>query len=296
MAHVLVGEGGPSALNRRFAVILFVSALVGDAAHGELRLARELSAEGDHAGAALEFRRLSLSAPASAAGSYLWASAHEYFRAGDWDRADKLLGRAESQNPDMRAPVLLLRAEVAGGRKAWEESAFYYECLLGMAEDTEVRRYVARKAAAAKARARDWDGAAALLAQSPVAETNALAALCSYREGRDKSVGLGGVLGMIPGAGYMYAGEWANGFRSLILNAIFIFGMVHTAQEEQWGAFAVISFFEFTWYSGSIYGGIDASHRYNRKRLETCAREIAGGATFEPDYGALPAISLRYRF
>ena len=262
----------------------------------QLDFARELAAEGDHAGAALEFRRMAQTYPAPAAAGFLWASAYEYYRTGDVTRADKLVGRAEAQNPSLRAPVLLLRGELANASKAWEESVFYFQGLMNVAESPEMKRYAARKGAAAQVRAGDGEGAAEMLRQSPVEESDAMSALREYRLGRDKSPWLGGFLGVIPGAGYIYAGEWANGFRSLILNSIFIFGMVHTAQQNQWGAFAVITFFEFTWYSGSIYGGIDASHRYNRKRVEACASGIVGGAAFEPDYGMLPAISLRFTF
>ena len=69
---------------------------------------------------------------------------------------------------------------------------------------------------------------------------------------------VGGVLGLVPGLGYVYSGEFANGARSLILNGLFIWGMVETAEREQWAAFSVLTFFEFTWYSGSIYGGAEA--------------------------------------
>jgi hypothetical protein len=94
----------------------------------------------------------------------------------------------------------------------------------------------------------------------------------------------------------MYSGEWSNGARSLLLNGIFIFGMVYTANDGQWGAFAAITFFEITWYSGSIYGGVDAAHRYNRRRLEACAAVFREGADLDPDASALPGLLLRYRF
>ena len=74
-------------------------------------------------------------------------------------------------------------------------------------------------------------------------------------------------MGLIPGFGYFYSGEYASGLRAILLNGLFIYGMIDTADKDEWGAFAVISFFEFTWYGGSIYGGIDAAYRYNRQRV-----------------------------
>jgi hypothetical protein len=72
--------------------------------------------------------------------------------------------------------------------------------------------------------------------------------------------------------------------------------MTQTADDEEWGAFAVISFFEITWYSGSIYGGIDAAHRHNQRRLDDCAAAINGHSAFEPDYATLPVVTLTFRF
>ncbi|MBN1558006.1 MAG: membrane protein insertion efficiency factor YidD [Lentisphaerae bacterium] len=103
-----------------------------------------------------------------------------------------------------------------------------------------------------------------------------------------RSPRLGGILGLVPGLGYAYSGEYANALRSLLLNGIFIWGMVETAGEEQWGGFAVISFFELTWYSGSIYGGIDAAHRFNARQR---------GAQAGPDgAGLAPLLALELAF
>jgi hypothetical protein len=124
----------------------------------------------------------------------------------------------------------------------------------------------------------------------------ARAAVIAYEAGADKSPAVGGVLGLVPGLGYAYAGEYANAARSLILNSLFIFGMIETAEDDEWGAFAAITFFEITWYSGSIYGGIDASHRYNRNRLENCLETIEGESMFSPESGAWPTLRLRFSF
>ena len=101
---------------------------------------------------------------------------------------------------------------------------------------------------------------------------------------------------MIPGLGYAYAGEYANAIRSLILNGLFIYGMTDTAEDEHWGAFSIITFFELTWYSGSIYGGIDASHRYNQKRLQASLQMIDDHSRFKPDLNQMPAVVLKYQF
>jgi hypothetical protein len=104
------------------------------------------------------------------------------------------------------------------------------------------------------------------------------------------------VLGLVPGLGYVYSGEFANGARSLILNGLFIWGMVETAEREQWAAFSVLTFFEFTWYSGSIYGGVDAAHRYNQRRLDAAVSGVGGGRRLGPDVARVPVVVLGFEF
>ncbi len=67
--------------------------------------------------------------------------------------------------------------------------------------------------------------------------------------------------------------------------------MYECADHDEWGLFAVTTFFELTWYTGSIYGGVDAAHRYNKERLEDAAREVRGDAP-EPSLRRSPAVDL----
>ncbi|MBM4152501.1 MAG: hypothetical protein FJ220_03135 [Kiritimatiellaceae bacterium] len=131
-----------------------------------------------------------------------------------------------------------------------------------------------RRSAEMMLRNGDVDAARATLQVNATNEVAALAAVDQYESAPRKSPTVGGLLGIFPGAGYWYSGEIANGFRSLILNSLFMYGMYGTAEENLWGAFGVITFFEATWYSGSIYGGVGAAHRYNKRQLEQCVDEL----------------------
>jgi tetratricopeptide (TPR) repeat protein len=262
-----------------------------------LRLAQELSGEGQHAAAALEYRRLALGeTEAQARGGLFWAAAYEYTRARQWDLAGSLLDRAEDSDRELAPAALLLRAEAASAGKKHTEAVYYLQSAVGEDTASDMRKFVARRTAGEYLRAGRNDQARAVLSRSPGDETAALAALARYERERDKSPVLGGVLGLIPGLGYMYSGEYANGLRSLILNGLFMGAMVYSGVEDQWGAFAVIAFFEITWYSGSIYGGIDAAQRYNRARQERCLDAVQGPAVFTPDFQRLPVVSLQFRF
>lgn len=262
-----------------------------------LRLAIELSEQEDHQGAAIEFRRLALgSSRAAERGSYFWAAGHEYFKSSKYESVDRMLNGAEDEDASLKMPSLLLRGETARESRQWAAAAFYYETVLGGRSSDDEKTFAARRLAATKLAQKDVAAARDALGRSPVKSDEGAAALEAYAAGHDKKPKIGGLLGMIPGFGYFYSGEVANGFRSIILNGLFLYGMADTANNEQWGAFAVITFFEFTWYSGSIYGGIDAAHRYNRNRLDSAVNAINGEAGFEPDYEQLPTLVLQFRF
>ncbi len=262
-----------------------------------LCLAKELSGEGQHAPAALEYRRLALSATAARArGGWFWAAAYEYSLARQWDLAPALLDRAEDSDQELKPLALLLRAEVASAGNNHVEAVYYLQSAVGEGTTPDMRKYIVRRMAGEYLRAGQNEQARKALSQAPGEEDAALAALARYERERDKSPIWGGVLGLVPGLGYMYSGEYATGFRSLILNGLFMGAMVYSGMEDQWGAFAVISFFEITWYSGSIYGGVDAANRYNRNRRERCLEAVQGQAAFVPDFKQLPVVSLQFKF
>lgn len=261
-------------------------------------LALELEREGDPAGSALEYRRLALqSETAAERGGWFWMAGHGYWQAGQPELADRMLDRAEDVAPELARQAIVLRGETALARRDFDAASFYFESTLRSAGGEDpLRVYAGRRLAAAELQRGNPAGARSALENLPGSNGPAQQALDEYMAGRDRSPTVGGWLGMVPGLGYAYAGEYANALRSLILNGLFIWGMVSTAEEEQWGGFAALTFFEITWYSGSIYGGVDASRRYNQKRLARAVEAISAGAMMTPDHEALPVLRLKYSF
>ena len=250
---------------------------------GTFRLAKELLAENEYGLSAVEFRRFSMETddPAEQTASYLFAG-YAYLLDKDGTSAGEMLDRAEGVALEAESDHLLLSGETAR-LKNEPDSALYFYDALAQSADPASQTFARRRAAAIELGRSNFDAAQRQLEQSPSDETKTLAALEAYANGADKSPVLGGLLGLIPGAGYWYSGEIVIGLRSLILNSLFLYGMYQTADDGQWGAFAVISFFEITWYSGSIYGGIDAAQRYNQNRLGTALDHIEGGLSCRPD-------------
>ena len=257
-----------------------------------LALAEEFLASGDGSAAALEYRRLEADAdPAEAElrGALLVAAADAYRADGAWERMGRVLDRAESDAAVRRSvddELLYLRMRRSEGQREWASAAEWGETL------AESRRDPAECARVSRLAAADW-----LLAGSPAearratGDPAALAAIDGWERGSDRSPAVGGLLGIVPGLGYAYSGEWGNAFRSIVLNGLFGWAMYECADHDEWGLFAVTTFFELTWYTGSIYGGIDAAHRYNRERLEDAARDVRGDAP-APALRRAPAIEL----
>ena len=265
---------------------------------GEGSLALALSAEGRGAAAAVEFRRLALgAADAEEAGGWYWWAAYEYARGGEAERSNQMLDRAEDSAPfSLSAPTSWLRAENAARERDWTAAAFHFDSMRMKTADEGEKAFSARGAAAAHLREKNWAAAKAALAAAPGDLAGAREAIGRYERGRDKKPWAGGVLGLVPGLGYAYSGEWANAARSAILNGLFIWGMASAAEHEEWGVFALATFGEITWYTGSVYGGIDAAHRANRRRMEEAAEAVRGEGRPVPDRGQVPLVALRMEF
>ena len=258
------------------------------------QLANELISEKQYQSAAVEYRRLALTAKqAPDRAGFYWGAAHAYLSNHNGDLALKMLDYAEEASDTYASEATLLRLECALERNDTDSANFYAESL--MKSSSEPFQHIARSRQARIALHQGNADTAATIMQ-PIANKQTEVAIAQYASGRNKSPKLGGFLGMVPGLGYAYAGEYANALRSLILNGLFIYGMVDTAEDESWGAFSIITFFELTWYTGSIYGGIDASNRYNQKRLQACIHVIDDQSQYTPNFRKLPAIVLKYQF
>ena len=268
-----------------------LSAQVGAMDDGK-ELALALGREGQHHLAALEYRRLAQSESETATvGHWYWLAAHEYAAERDWPLTARMLDLAEDAAADgLAVPVNWLRAEQALAQRDWASAGFYFQSLQTATDDEAWRDFAVRGEAAARLRSGDLDGARAGLHGEP------LEAVERYAARTDKSPRIGGLLGLVPGLGYLYSGETGNAVRSLLLNGLFIWGMVETAEEDQWSVFTLLTLVEFTWYSGSIYGGLDAANRHNRERLDTAVETVRGDQRPRPNLDSIPLFTLGFEF
>jgi len=285
-----------------FVLLPLLSILITPAPAEDLtfRLAQDLLKENSYELSAVEFRRFAMetqSEPEQAA-AYLYSS-YAYLQAEQNPSAAEMLDRAEDADRAFTYPneLSLLSAENARLMKDPDTALYFYELLSEDSENIGFQTFAHRRSAAIELARGDLLAARIHLENSPADEVASLQALDIYSQGKNKSPLIGGLWGLIPGAGYWYSGETANGFRSLLLNTLFIYGLVQTTDDEQWGAFAAIAFFEVTWYSGSIYGGVDAAQRHNQTRLDTTLHAIDGGTSYQPDPGIIaPIFKLKIMF
>lgn len=93
-----------------------------------------------------------------------------------------------------------------------------------------------------------------------------LGSLKQMKELELKSPLLAGLMSsVLPGAGQVYAGRKKDAVFSFLLNGLFTWGAVESFNRNIYAAGAILSFFEFGWYTGNIYNAVSDTHKYNRK-------------------------------
>lgn len=263
-------------------------------------LALQLFDDGEYHSAALEFRRLALASESSdETAAWYWMSAYSYAILSEYELADICVDRAEEadENDSISLALSEIRGDLCYESSAFKEAGFHYGSLYKKTDDPLMKDYAAEGMTASMLFSGKIEQAYAFADTLSSGRKKAVSeALDSYCAASKKKPWLGGILGLIPGCGHFYSGEYANGVRSLLLNGLFIYGMVQSAHDDCWGAFAGISFFELTWYSGSIYGGIDAAERYNNNLLLDTVRSIRSIPAPLPDKRMLPVISFGFEY
>ena len=81
---------------------------------------------------------------------------------------------------------------------------------------------------------------------------------------KKKRPGLAGALSIVPGGGYLYCERYQDAFMAFLLNAGLIYAAYEAFDNELYALAGVISFVEFGFYSGNIYGAVSSAHKYNQ--------------------------------
>ena len=80
---------------------------------------------------------------------------------------------------------------------------------------------------------------------------------------KNKKPYVAGLLGLVPGGGYFYAGQNTTGITSLVLTGLLGYASYTSFKTKNHGVGILAGVFTLTFYSGSITGGINAIKRQN---------------------------------
>jgi len=78
-----------------------------------------------------------------------------------------------------------------------------------------------------------------------------------------------GVLSIVPGAGQLYCGRYRDALTALAVNAGLIWAAWEAFDNDLPALGGVITFVEFGFYAGNIYGAVGSARKYNRTRIES---------------------------
>ncbi len=259
----------------------------------QLRVAEVFLEEREFYRAVTEFKRFLILFPESEKEDYVRLQMGlAYHRGGDYDGAAQQFHRLAERFP---SSTLISQARYLEGLAVWkgnqrEQAQDLFEAL---AEADPATPYGPRALAAAalvRLERDDPQGARKALQRfltrypdqvwAPQVQ-GAFDLLAGYEELPQKSEVLAGILsGILPGAGYAYAGDYATGFMSLLVNGAFIAG-TWTAFAQGLDALGVLAGgIGAPFYIGNIYGSALAARKWNQQTLRQAREPIYSALSF----------------
>ncbi|MCU0578552.1 MAG: tetratricopeptide repeat protein [Desulfobacterota bacterium] len=252
----------------------------------QLRVADGFLAEQEYYRAITEYLRFRFLFPDSGRGDYvLLQIGRAYLRGGEPDRAAKNFRLLAAQYP---ASPLMGQSRFLEGLALWKgkdraaAAAVFEELAAGAPNDQAPRALAAL--ALLRLEGDDVRGAREALQRFTAGHADhawgprvreAEAGLAAYEGLPQKSEVLAGILsGILPGAGYAYAEEFATGFMSLGVNGAFV--------TAAWAAFAngleavgiLAGGIGLPFYIGNIYGSVLSARKWNLA-VKKQARDLA---------------------
>lgn len=98
--------------------------------------------------------------------------------------------------------------------------------------------------------------------------------LLEIRNVKHKSPLLAGVLGIIPGGGYLYAGHKGSAVSALLINGLLFYATYTSIKSENYGVAALTGIFSMSFYIGNISGGVKSAKRYNTQQKQNILDRI----------------------
>jgi TolA-binding protein len=239
-----------------------------------LGFADALFNEGDYFRAITEYKRFLFLHPADArSGIVQLQIGLSYQRGQQWDDARQTFEAIAQQHPDpkIRAEAAYLIGETAFRQGRYAQAIADLRPVAQQYGPSSIGERARYLLGWSYLRTRQWLEASQTFASIDTASSlfpSSRALAEAAREGKHlprKSPALAGLMsGIIPGTGHFYTGRWRDGTVALLLNGAFLAAGIEAVSAGNEAAAALLLFFEAAWYSGAIYGAVNAAHKYNR--------------------------------
>lgn len=239
-----------------------------------LAFADALFNEGDYYRAITEYKRFLFMHPGDArAGRVQLQVGLAYRQAQQWEDARQTFEALSQQHPDpaIRARAAYLIGDTSYRQGRYAQAIEDLQAVLEQYGQTAVGEQARYLLGWSHLRARQWPQATqsfeAVDTTSPLSlSSQALAAAARDADHLPrKSPALAGLMSaVIPGTGHFYTGRWRDGTIALLLNGAFLAAGIEAVSAGNEAAAGLLLFFEAAWYSGTIYGAVNAAHKHNR--------------------------------
>jgi TolA-binding protein len=239
-----------------------------------LRFANALFNDGDYYRAITEYRRFLFFYPSDArAGRIQLQIGRAYQRAQQWEEARKIFEALAQQHadPEIRAEAAYLIGETSFQQRRYTQAIADLRPVADRYAQTPVGEGARYLLGWSYLRARRWSEATQTFESIDTASPLFPASRTLADASRDaenlprKSPALAGLMSaVIPGTGHFYTGRWRDGAIALLLNGAFLAAGIEAVSAGNEAAAGLILFFEAAWYSGAVYGAVNATQKYNR--------------------------------
>ncbi|RMF86756.1 MAG: outer membrane protein assembly factor BamD [Nitrospinota bacterium] len=239
-----------------------------------LGFADSLLQEGEYFRAITEYKRFLFSYPSHPrALEARYKIGLAYFRGQEWEEAILRFREIVEAYPqeEIARDALFMIGEAYYRKGDYPSAIRVYQAITAHYPQTETATKARYRIGWSLLRLRQWEEAATQFAaieeQSPY-YPSAQTLMQEAKKGETlprKSPLLAGILsGLLPGAGQAYNGRYRDALVAFLLNGAFILGGIEAIRAGNEALAGAIFFFEGGWYSGNVYGAINAAHKFNR--------------------------------
>lgn len=129
----------------------------------------------------------------------------------------------------------------------------------------------ARKGTYGEATDRLCGGAVSISSYQQKVNADVINALQTFRP---KKTAVAGLLGVVPGAGYWYAGHRGSALTALLVNSLLAYATYTSVRSENYGVAGLCGFLGVSFYIGNISGSMRSVRRYNARKKEKLFKQL----------------------